>query len=49
MQPEVAAPSALPHALRHHYPIATSLSHSDIFPGEAQMRVLDKEMSLEDN
>jgi hypothetical protein len=46
MQPEVAAPSALPHSLRPNYPIATSLSHSDIFLGEAQMRVLDKKMSL---
>jgi hypothetical protein len=45
----MAAPSALPHSLRRHYPIATSLSHSDIFLGEAQMRVLDKKMSLQDN
>jgi hypothetical protein len=49
IQTEVAAPSSLPHSLRHDYPIATSLSHSDIFPGEAQMRVLDKKMSLKDN
>jgi hypothetical protein len=45
----MAAPSALPHSLRHDYPIATSLSHSDIFLGEVQMRVLDKKMSLKDN
>jgi hypothetical protein len=49
IQTEVAAPSSLPHSLRHDYPIATSLSHSDIFLREAQMRVLDKKMSLEDN
>jgi hypothetical protein len=49
IQTEVAAPSSLPHSLRHNYPIATSLSHNDIFLGEAQMRVLDKKMSLEDN
>jgi hypothetical protein len=49
IQPKMAAPSALSHSLRPNYPIATSLSHSDIFLGEAQIRVLDKKMSLEDN
>jgi hypothetical protein len=49
IQPEVATPSALSHSLRPNYPIAILLSHSDIFLGEAQMRVLDKKMSLQDN
>jgi hypothetical protein len=39
-------PSALPHSLDQDYPAATSLSHSDIFSGKAQMRAWDKEMSF---